>query len=168
MILAGVLSAGVWMLGLAGCGEVVDPAAEQQRPAPVAKQEEKKEEDIKEEDIYAYNPMGKRDPFQSFLGSARPEDQIAEDKANPPLQRWDVERYVVKGIIFGTESPRALLVDPEGIGHVVRLGTYVGRNWGKVTSIADQMIVVTEEYKTPDDELVVNPVELRLGANGTL
>lgn len=166
MILAGVLS--VWVLGLVGCGEVVDPAAQEERPAPVVKKEEKKEEEVKEEEVYAYNPMGKRDPFQSFLGTPRPEDQMEEDIANPPLQRWDVERYVVKGIIFGTESPRALLVDPEGIGHVVRLGTYVGRSWGKVTSIADQMIVVTEEYKTPDDELVVNPVELRLGANGTL
>ena len=160
---------GAWALwGLMGCGEVVDPGMDLKTPLPEVKKEEEKEEEKEEVAIYAYNPMGKRDPFQSFLGPETPTTPGGEDASNPPLQRWDVERYVVKGIIFGTDSPRALLVDPEGIGHVVRLGTYVGRSWGKVTAIADRLIVVTEEYKTPDDELVVNPVELRLGTGGAL
>jgi len=60
-----------------------------------------------------------------------------------------------------------LIIDPEGLGHVVKIGTYVGRNWGKVTSIEDQIVTVTEEYKTPDDTLVVNPVQLRLGVGDT-
>lgn len=155
------------MIVLLGCGELVDgtdPGEVRPPPAPPVKPAAKEEETAPVE-VYAYNPAGKRDPFQSFLGT-RDTTLPGEDIKAAPLQRWDVERYVLRGVIFGTDSPRALLVDPEGIGHVVKLGTYVGRNWGKVTSIADQVVVVTEEYKNPDDELIVNPVELHIGVGG--
>jgi len=155
------------MFLLLGCGELVDGTQTTSAPSlPVAPppKEEKKEEDAPKEE-YAYNPAGKRDPFQSFLG-VRVLDPTVPSNDAPPLQRWDVERYIVRGIIFGTDSPRALIVDPEGIGHVVKLGSYVGRNWGKVTSIADQVVVITEEFKTPEDELQVNHVELHIGAGG--
>lgn len=155
------------LLSLLGCGELVEGPSEEEAPAapvPPPKPAEEKKDDTPV-DVYAYNPAGKRDPFQSFIG-ARTTELPGENKDAPPLQRWDVERYVLRGVIFGTDSPRALLIDPEGIGHVVKLGTYVGRNWGKVTSIADQVVVVTEEYKSIDDELVVNPVELHIGVGG--
>lgn len=157
------------VLGLLGCGELVEgtetPAAPA-LPPPIAKKVEDKVEGEEHKEGYAYNPAGKRDPFESFLGSRALDPTVPSTDA-PPLQRWDVERYVVRGIIFGTDSPRALIVDPEGIGHVVRLGSYVGRNWGKVTSIVDQVVVVTEEFKTLEDELQVNSVELRLGVGGS-
>ncbi|HNC98972.1 MAG TPA: pilus assembly protein PilP [Myxococcota bacterium] len=158
------------MLLLVACGEVVDgntPGAKAPAPAAAVKTEAKKDDPGAAEVVpeYAYNPAGKRDPFQSFI-SQRSVDLPGESADQPPLQRWDVERYVLRGIIFGTDSPRAMLIDPEGVGHVVKLGSYVGRNWGKVTAIQDGMVVVTEEYKSIDDELVVNPVQLKLGAGG--
>ncbi len=113
-----------------------------------------------EADAWFYNPAGKRDPFTSFLArSTRPED----NPDAPPLQRWDTDRFLVTGIIWNVDAPRALLVDPEGTGHVVRHGTYVGRNWGKVTAISEDGVVVTEEYRMLDGELVVNPVSIQFG-----
>ena len=38
----------------------------------------------------------------------------------------------------------AMLEDPENRGWPVRLGDFVGKNWGKVTSIQRDQIVVTE------------------------
>jgi Tfp pilus assembly protein PilP len=38
----------------------------------------------------------------------------------------------------------AMLEDPESRGWPVRLGDFVGKNWGKVTSIQRDAIVVTE------------------------
>lgn len=152
---------------LLACGELVEegsegaaPSAPTPPPKPVAKAEEEAPVEI-----YSYNPAGKRDPFQSFINT-RTKDVSEVDGSAAPLQRWDVERYVLRGVIFGTDSPRALLIDPEGTGHVVKLGSYVGRNWGKVTSIADQVVVVTEEYTNMDNELVVNPVQLKIGGSG--
>ncbi len=115
-------------------------------------------------DPYYYNPAGKRDPFQSFIqASQRGSDEISEDA--PPLQRWDVEKFSLTGTITDAASPAALLVDPEGLGHVVRVGTYVGRNWGKVTRISGGGVTVTEEYQTIEGELVVNPVEIAFATN---
>ena len=111
---------------------------------------------------YAYNPIGKRDPFRTFITS-----QEEDDIASPtPLQRYEIEQYRLTGIVWGVDRPRALMEDPEGVGHVVELGTYVGRKWGKVTRIRADKIVITEEYLTPDGTLVVNPIEIGLTEAG--
>ncbi|MBN1336334.1 MAG: pilus assembly protein PilP [Deltaproteobacteria bacterium] len=111
---------------------------------------------------YVYNPIGKRDPFRTFIASIE-----EEDIASPtPLQRYEIEQYRLTGIVWGVDRPRALMEDPEGIGHVVELGTYVGRKWGKVTRIRSDRIVITEEYLTPDGTLVVNPIEIGLTEAG--
>ncbi|MDP2312509.1 MAG: pilus assembly protein PilP [Pseudomonadota bacterium] len=139
---------------LVGCGDPVPTGGAKLAPkAPV--KVEGAEAASSEVDEYFYNPAGKRDPFQSFL---KREDPVSVVENAPPLQRWDVDKYLLRGVIWDTSSPRALLVDPEGMGHSIRPGTYVGRNWGKVTSISEGCVVVTEEYQTLDGELVVNPV----------
>ena len=104
----------------------------------------------------SYNPIGKRDPFRSFIKP--PSITGPPDVA---LQRYDSSAYVLTGVVWG-ESPKALVRDPEGNGHVVGPGTYIGRNWGKVTAIHQDRLVVTEEYQTIDGELVVLIEELTL------
>jgi type IV pilus assembly protein PilP len=151
----------VLSLLLAACGESLDaPKTKAPAKAPPAAAREKLEAPT---DDWFYNPAGKRDPFSSFLArSTRPED----NPDAPPLQRWDTDRFAITGIIWNVEAPRALLVDPEGTGHVVRHGTYVGRNWGKVTSISEDGVIVTEEYRMIDGELVVNPVSIQFRTAG--
>ncbi len=142
---------------LAGCGEAVPTgggaAPIAQKPPPKAEGADASSATPAEE--YYYNPAGKRDPFQSFIKRGQ-SDELRADA--PPLQRWDIDKYTLRGVIWNTQSPRALMLDPEGTGHVIKLGTYVGRNWGKVTSISEGCVVITEEYQTLDGELVVNPV----------
>jgi type IV pilus assembly protein PilP len=107
---------------------------------------------------YVYNPIGKRDPFRTFIATADEE----EIRSPTPLQRYELEQYELTGIVWGVDRPRALVEDPEGMGHVIELGTYVGKKWGKVTQITSSQLVVTEEYLTPDGALVVNPIEIKL------
>lgn len=157
-----------WLvLLLAACGEPIPvegdagpkkPASTPKADEAIAAAEPAEEEEVVE--AYYYNPAGKRDPFQGLLDKSREAASRLADDA-PPLQRWDVEKFNLKGVIWDTAVPRALLVDPDGLGHVVRVGTYVGRNWGKVSAITPAGVVVTEEYQTLDGELVVNPVQLR-------
>ncbi|MDP2306857.1 MAG: pilus assembly protein PilP [Pseudomonadota bacterium] len=140
---------------LSACGEPVPagPGTGAPKKAPVKVEGADAASAAAEE--YYYNPAGKRDPFQSFIKRGRAEEIRADA---PPLQRWDIDKYTLKGVIWNTSSPRGLLIDPEATGHSIVLGTYVGRNWGKVTSISEGCVVVTEEYQTLDGELVVNPV----------
>lgn len=107
---------------------------------------------------YSYNPIGKRDPFRSFFQNAGP-DTIP----NPtPLQRFEVDQYMLVGIVWGVAEPKAMVQDPVATGHVIEVGTYIGKNWGKVTAITSDSVIITEEYQTIDGELVTNQLALEL------
>lgn len=115
---------------------------------------------------YAYNPIGKRDPFRSFF-------RAIEDTEIPnptPLQRFDIEQYKLVGVVWGIDSPRAMVQDPEQTGHILELGTYVGKHWGRVTQISRTSVVVTEEYKEADGNLVTEQtvIALPVEEGGTL
>lgn len=161
-------AAAAWALSLllGGCGEPVQEAGSAPPPArPPEENLAKAAESADKKEEYSYNPNGKRDPFKGFM--TRPtnrDEEVAPDTV--PLQRWDIDKFALKGVIWDTAEPRGLLIDPEGTGHVIRIGTYVGRNWGKVTSINDEGVVITEEYQTLDGELVVNPVVVKFAVSG--
>lgn len=133
------------------------PAAAPFAPVEVAKAVDDAPEAPKSEE-YTYNPIGKRDPFRTFIAS----QESSKIPAPTPLQRFDIDQYSLVGIVWGTDRPRGMVEDPEMVGHVVEIGTYIGKNWGKVTQITSDKIVVTEEYLTVDGTLVVNPIEIVL------
>lgn len=151
-------------VGSPGCGggdDADNPAAAgnvQQPKAPAKAGDEAAGEDETSDADYVYNPIGKRDPFRSFITSTEDE----EIRSPTPLQKYEIDQYTLSGIVWGVDRPRALVEDPTGEGHVVELGTYIGKNWGKVTQITSHVVVVTEEYLTPDGALVVNPIEIEL------
>lgn len=154
----------VAFLGLAACGDddstESSAAAKPVAQAPTTDKDAESEEDAVAE--YVYNPIGKRDPFRTFIAT------VTETSGPPPtpLQKYEIDQYKLTGIVWGVERPRALVEDPDGVGHVVELGTYIGKNWGKVTQITSNVVVVTEEYLTPDGALVVNPIEIALKQTG--
>lgn len=132
---------------------------------PVADQAKKVKKQEDEEEKYSYNPNNKRDPFQSFLLSSSTTN-LLDNIPRTPLQKYEINQYVLTGIIWGIDRPRALVEDPEGDGHVVEIGTYVGTKWGKVETIEEGVVTITEELQTVDGQLVVKKQELRLTVGG--
>lgn len=128
---------------------------------PVAEQARIAKDKSLDDDEYGYNPNNKRDPFQSFLlsGSSSP---LVDNIPRTPLQKYEVGQYILTGIIWGIDRPRALVEDPSGDGHVVEIGTYIGTKWGKVETIEEGVVTITEELQTVDEQLVVRKQELRL------
>lgn len=110
-------------------------------------------------DEYNYNPIGKRDPFRSFLA-----DELAPDtrKVVTALQRFDLDQLKIIGIIWGISSPRAMVTTPEGKGYVVQKGTLIGKNWGKVSRITQDEVIISEEYRDFEGKLIVTEVPLKL------
>lgn len=168
---APLLLSGLLLVGLAGgCDLLVDgqgdpaarEAAEPAVPAAAAATEKKKDPldaAIEAAEQYSYNPIGKRDPFRSFLNFD------SDDKPGPgtlPTQKYEIDQYKLAGLVWGVDRPRALVEDADGMGHVLEIGTYIGKNWGKVTQITSGEVIVTEEYQTLDGELVVNNISLTL------
>lgn len=159
--------AGAFMLvSLSGCDLLVDGKGDR-APAtaapvaaePVIKEASALDKAIEAQDAYVYNPIGKRDPFRSFLAT---EDRQSDDVPVTPLQRYEIDQYTLVGIIWGVDRPRALVQDPEGVGHVMEVGTYIGKNWGKVTRITSAEVVITEEYQNLRGDLVVNDIPMKL------
>jgi len=152
---------GLGCLGLLGCEDKPTTADGGKKPAAAAaavKKAKSAVEEAEEASHYTYNPIGKRDPFRSFIAGER-EDEI---RSPTPLQKYDVTDYRLVGIVWGVNAPRAMVEDPARAGHVIELGTYIGKNWGKVTQITSTEVVVTEEYQTIHGELVTNQLVMVL------
>ena len=149
-------------LMLAGCPFGADEVREQAED--VAPDVEKVAEVVEleeEAEGYSYSSSGKRDPFRSFI---QKEDVVNHDGAAlRPLQLHEIDSYTLTGIVSNPSAPHGLVRDPDGTGHVVELGTLVGRNWGKVTEIKTSEIVITEEYRDPiENELIIHEVKMAL------
>ncbi len=163
----------LWSLGLivgfAGCGgggggggggSSARPATTRDAvPEEPVVEEEEEEEDTTSR--YSYNSIGKRDPFRSFIQK----EVVVVGEGGPlgPLQLHEIDAYRLRGIVWNVQAPRALVEAPDGIGHVVELGTLIGKNWGKVTQIKPEEIIITEEYRDPiENELIINEITMRL------
>ena len=118
--------------------------------------------DVKEQD-YIYTSIGKRDPFRSLFDDAGSEVifKSAEDVIHP-LQNYDANSLVVTAIVWGISSPTAIVATPDGKTYVVKTGTLVGRNWGKVVKIKRNAIVVLEQKSFGKEAKVSNIIELKL------
>ena len=135
-----------FLAGALLCAACSPPPQQQRRapPPPAAPKAVEDEAPAAPATMYVYSPIGKRDPFQNVFGGREATPMRVEGRKATPLQRWSLDQLRLSMTVTGTSSPMAMLEDPEGRGWPVRLGDFVGRNWGKVTSIQRDQIVVTE------------------------
>lgn len=93
---------------------------------------------------YVYDPIGKRDPFRSFVL-----DRIKEiDKASKgPLEQFDLSQLSVTGVVWDGSAKRALVIDPSGRAYIVQEGDHIGKNEGRIITIGDSEMMVREKYE---------------------
>lgn len=107
-------------------------------------------------DGFVYDPIGKRDPFRPYK-TVRPSSGSAgkppATAVLEPLQRWEIERLQVVGILWDVRTPRALILDPDGAVVTVVKNSKIGRNDGFVAAIREGEVVVMET-KYEDDRPV--------------
>jgi len=108
-----------------------------------------------------------RDPFRSYLTDmAQGNTSGGGPIPTPPLQQYDVDQFIVLGIVFGIANPTALIEDPSGNTHSIKIGTIVGRNWGKVVKIRKDEVVVNEDFTDPSTgKHRTNQIRLKLKVN---
>jgi type IV pilus assembly protein PilP len=129
----------------AACGSSAPPPRRALPPPPPPKfTEDDAATKVQPQTIYVYTPIGKRDPFQNVFAVKEVTAVKVPGRKPTPLQRWSLDQLRLSMAMTGTSSPMAMVEDPEGRGWPVRLGDFVGQNWGKVTSIQKDQIVVTE------------------------
>lgn len=156
-----ILASAVLILGT-GCGS--EPARHKaMKPITAAKARASAGDDLTaeaptaeaREPEYVYSPIGKRDPFRSPFTDLTTIETVGKDERRlTPLQRWGLDQLTLRGTITATSSPTAMVVDPDGKGWVVRRGTLIGKNWGKVTGIKRDCIVITEQLRDATQAVV--------------
>ena len=107
---------------------------------------------------FVYDPVGRRDPFRSFIL-----DRLRDDDAiKGPLEEYDLSQLEVAGMVWRGNKRRALVIDPSGQGYVVEEGDKIGKNDGRVLEIGDSTMRVREEYVDFHGEKTTKEIDMRI------
>ena len=109
----------------------------------------------------------KKDPFKPYATEPTPVKaapirvtEKAEDLL--PIQRYEVSKFKLSGIIIGLKENTAMVVDPAGKGYVVKEGMLIGTNNGRITRISRTAIEVTEQFREDNGRIRKRAVILAL------
>lgn len=108
---------------------------------------------------YIYDPIGKRDPFRSFILDRLKE---LDSAAKGPLEQFDLSQLSLNGIVWGTRRQRALILDPSGQGYIIEEGDAIGKNDGRVITIDDNVVIVREAYVDFHGDKTTKEIEMRV------
>jgi type IV pilus assembly protein PilP len=113
-----------------------------------------------------YDPQGKIDPFEPLF---REKQTVAlvkskRKKRTPrtPLEKIDISQLKLVGIILASSGNRALVEESSGKGYVIKKGTYMGTNSGKVVKIEKDKVIVAEEYEDIRGNVTLRNKEIKL------
>lgn len=148
-----------------GCSGPKPPKIDPPPPMPKAKPKAKQEEETELEEPaeeYVFSPIGKRDPFRSFVDQLLPAQEQATDPLCGQLCTWELTQLRLVAVVSGMASPLAMVQDPKGDGYNLRRGASIGKRSGKVTEILRDRIVVTEYQRLGTGEVVPTETEILL------
>jgi len=153
------LATAVWLVA-PGCGGDKPPPPPRPRPAaasavPVASAPE----ESSASPTYIYTPIGKRDPFKSAYKVKTKE----KDKApGGILTKYEIDQLKLTAIISGISRPRAQVELPDGKGVTIRVGTRIGKNFGRVVRIKHDEVIVSEDYRDWSGRKVTNYIHMKI------
>jgi type IV pilus assembly protein PilP len=161
-------TAGCEFLGLDGSGEPAGQSAQKQagnqadqgaakeQPASAEKADEVEYERPE------YPDQVRRNPFLPDLDIVRPKKQLAEGDIGPrgPLEEYGLGQLELVAIISEVAVPKAMFLDPDGFGHVVKEGDRIGQNGGTITDIRDNEVEVREVADEEDTQTRLTTIEL--------
>ena len=91
-----------------------------------------------------YSAAGRRDPFQPLelraKASRRPRVNLS------PLERYELGQLKLVGVVWDAKEPRAMVEDSAGLGYIVKVGTPIGPDDGKIKAIKSNEVVIEESY----------------------
>ena len=106
------------------------------------------------ETTVSYKVEGKIDPFASIFrdqsSTLAGQNDGKKKKRIPltPIEKVDLSQLKLVGIIFASSGNKALVEDASGKGFVIKKGTRIGINSGRVIKILKGRVVVEEEAES--------------------
>lgn len=136
-----------------------------QTPSPTKKIEEKKvnqtprpAEEKSAEQVYTYDPEGKRDPFKPVVSSEAKKELLKV----PPLHRIEPKDLKLLGIAWGWFGYSAMLQTPDGKAYPIRVGAVIGPRNGIVKAIGERSVTIEESYTDVYGKKKINKIVLEL------
>jgi len=127
---------------------------------PVSEQKEDKQESEH------YDSLGKIDPFESLIQEKTEESQPLIDERPKriltPLEKIELSQIRLVAVIIMKNRQVAMVEEANGKGYEVGIGTYIGKNQGKVSEIKDSSIVIKELVKDYKGKLKERFQEIKL------
>jgi type IV pilus assembly protein PilP len=113
-----------------------------------------------------YNPKGKVDPFEPLFREETTA-KVAQLKpkkraSGTPLEDIDIGQLKLVAIINARGGNYAMVEESSGKGYVIKPGTYIGRNSGKVLSVEPDKVLIEEEYEDLNGKTVTQNKEMAL------
>ena len=115
-----------------------------------------------------YSRKGRIDPFAPFLHKPEPEgleggtEKTAGRVPRTPLERIPLGQLTLNAIIRVGDTGIALVQESSGRGYIVKVGTYIGENGGRVSKIDKDRIVIEEKSKNILGKIETKKIELKL------
>jgi type IV pilus assembly protein PilP len=105
-------------------------------------------------------PQINRDPFRPMNLRTKTPPRARQNLS--PLERFELGQLKIVGIIQDLKEPRALIEDTAGLGYIVKVGTPIGSNDGRVKAIGRSEVIVEEFYEDSSGEKRKRDVRMRL------
>jgi len=98
-----------------------------------------------------YDSKGKIDPFKPLIQDKPEESRPVVDEGPKriltPLEKIELSQIRLVAVIIMKNKRIAMVEEASGKGYEVGIGTYIGKNRGKVSEIKDSSIVIKELVK---------------------
>ncbi len=141
----------------------IQPSSPKQPAAPGAGQATVASASLKVQPTY--NPKGKVNPFEPLFRERQAVASKSKRKKRiprTPLEKIDLSQLKLVGIVLASSGNKALVEESNGKGYVIRKGTYIGTNAGKVIEIETNKVIVAEEYEDVVGNVTLRNKELTL------
>ncbi len=118
-------------------------------------------------DVNQFDFSRKKDPFKPFV-FVKVEPGVRETggdkllKEALPIHRFDVAQFRLIGIVTGGRGNRAMVVDPNHKGYVLKVGMTIGKNEGRVTAITTSGVEVLEQFRDDNGKVRKERIKLTL------
>jgi Tfp pilus assembly protein PilP len=143
-----------------------NPATSQGKASEGISEKEKAGGEAAEEkarEAYFYNPRNKVDPFKSFIVVRKElEEEMEKEEPRTYLETLDLSQLSLTAIVISMKNRWALVKDSKGEGHVIEIGTPIGRKRGQVVKIMEKEVVVREHDRDFRGNEVINDISLKL------
>ncbi|WP_299978573.1 pilus assembly protein PilP [Desulfobacula sp.] len=113
-----------------------------------------------------YDSQGKIDPFKPLIQDKPEETMPIVDKGPKriltPLEKIELSQIRLVAVIVMKNKRIAMVEEANGKGYEVGIGTYIGKNRGKVSEIKKSSIVITELVRDFKGKLKEQAQEIKL------